>query len=694
MILYNILHENIHYNGIIYTYAEENMETDFNYIDCIEKVKQHDDSASEALYRFTFPIAQKQVALFVHNRQDQEDLLQTIFIKIFEQLHTLKEPEKYPGWAKMIARNTCMDYGRHLKLENNLIQWKTTVSDEEEEGMDQLAVPTYSREFNPEAHIDAETTKELIDQILDGLSDKQRMVILLWMKQYKESEIAKELDMPIGSVRTNCRRGKAAIEKKVIELEKQGTKLYSMSPIVFFLWLLNQYDMLYMPTFTDTACMPLYHKIKLNIQKPNIGNETNHQMYNTMKEAGDNAGKSASSMKQAGKVLSVTKGGLKHGILHSTVTKAIIGIVIAGSVGGAAVHYNQQKQDNVQKQETVKEEAVKKTAEKVENTVDSNDVNHNVYGITLDMVSGTNLVPLNTNIWDNPVSLVAKNEKDDLWMYEVTAQDGEYAGEHVTVIRKGKQLFVGSGGSGNIPIVADYLYDYPVLEFADMDNDGDQEIVFYMADSVGARYVDGPFKNDTNGISSDTFEYVVGLGENALYPIMSYIFTLDGTDFSKSGEIKDNWFVNSKLFDASIYRNDLLGSKLSHELTKDEIHKEESENKYIFSLGGQEFTVNYKSEDSLSIGGEPSRNIKHWNKYLGEGHGNYQLKYKNGKCHLTFPFALYNNFYLFYTPVYVGEGECNLTYHEQNNKNSSGYMEYGDIKIKQTGPTKRDKREE
>lgn len=694
MILYNILHENIHYNGIIYTYAEENMETDFNYIDCIEKVKQHDDSASEALYRFTFPIAQKQVALFVHNRQDQEDLLQTIFIKIFEQLHTLKEPEKYPGWAKMIARNTCMDYGRHLKLENNLIQWKTTVSDEEEEGMDQLAVPTYSREFNPEAHIDAETTKELIDQILDGLSDKQRMVILLWMKQYKESEIAKELDMPIGSVRTNCRRGKAAIEKKVIELEKQGTKLYSMSPIVFFLWLLDQYDMLYMPTFTDAVCMPLYHKIKLHIHKPDINNETVRQMQNTIKDTGSNTSNAASSLKQARKAVSVTKGGLKHGILHSTVTKAIIGIIIAGSVGGAAVHYNQQKQDNVQQQEAVKEETAKKTAAKEENTVDSNDVNYNIYGITLDMVSGTDLVALNTNIWDNPVSLVAKNEKDDLWMYEVTVQDGEYAGEHVTVIRKGKQLFVGSGGSGNIPIVADYLYDYPVLEFADMDGDGDQEIVFYMADSVGARYVDGPFKNDTNGISSDTFEYVVGLGENALYPIMSYIFTLDGTDFSKSGEIKDNWFVNSKLFDASIYRNDLLGSKLSHELTKDEIHKEESENKYIFSLGGQEFTVNYKSEDSLSIGGEPSRNIKHWNKYLGEGHGNYQLKYKNGKCHLTFPFALYNNFYLFYTPVYVGEGECNLTYHEQNNKNSSGYMEYGDIKIKQTGPTKRDKREE
>ena len=324
------------------------METDFNYIDCIEKVKQHDDSASEALYRFTFPIVQKQVALFVHNRQDQEDLLQNIFIKIFEQIDTLKDPEKYPGWAKMIARNTCMDYGRHLKLENNLIQWKTTVSDEEEEGMDQLAVPTYSREFNPEAHIDAETTKELIDQILDGLSDKQRMVILLWMKQYKEAEIAKELDMPIGSVRTNCRRGKTAIEKKVIELEKQGTKLYSMSPIVFFLWLLDQYDLLYTPAVSESVCMPLYHKIKSNIQKPDINSETVHQMQNTIKDTGSNTSNAASSVKRTGKAAGVTKGGLKHGLLHSTVTKIIVGLVIVGSIGGAVVHYTQSRQDKKQ----------------------------------------------------------------------------------------------------------------------------------------------------------------------------------------------------------------------------------------------------------------------------------------------------------------------------------------------------------
>ena len=92
-------------------------------------------------------------------------------------------------------------------------------------------------------------------------------------------------------------------------------------------------------------------------------------------------------------------------------------------------------------------------------------------------------------------------------------------------------------------------------------------------------------------------------------------------------------------------------------------------------MGGQEFTVNYKSEDSLSIGGEPSRNIKHWNKYLGEGHGNYQLKYKNGKCHLTFPFALYNNFYLFSVYLLVKENPNNdNNYNPEKAKRSQLYI--------------------
>lgn len=58
----------------------------------------------------------------------------------------------------------------------------------------------------------------------------------------------------------------------------------------------------------------------------------------------------------------------------------------------------------------------------------------------------------------------------------------------------------------------------------------------------------------------------------------------------------------------------------------------------------------------------------------------------NGKCHLTFPFALYVNAYSLSSPVYVGEGESDLTYHEKKDDQSTGYMECGPITIKQIGP--------
>ena len=311
------------------------MGTPFDYIKCIEKVKQRDESAGEELYRFTYPIVQKQVLLFIHQKQDQEDLLQNIYIKIFEQLETLKEPEKYPGWAKTIARNTCMLHIRQLKTEQNHIVWKTVISSEDEEGMDQIALPVDSREYNPEAHIDAQTTKELIDQIMDGLSDKQRMVILLWMKQYKLTEISEELDMPLETVRTNCRRGKAFIEKKVLDLEKKGTKLYSMSPIVFFMWLLEQYDTSYIPSFTDISWKPLCQKLK-------------EEMLLIDKEK---------TMASA-----IAKKSIWSQISRSTITKAIAGIAIISIAGGSIV-YSQMKPEK--KEEPVKIESEKKTGKKV-----------------------------------------------------------------------------------------------------------------------------------------------------------------------------------------------------------------------------------------------------------------------------------------------------------------------------------------
>lgn len=45
-----------------------------------------------------------------------EDLLQDVFVKIYQQIETLKEAKKRESWVYQITRNTIIDYYRSKKL--------------------------------------------------------------------------------------------------------------------------------------------------------------------------------------------------------------------------------------------------------------------------------------------------------------------------------------------------------------------------------------------------------------------------------------------------------------------------------------------------------------------------------------------------------------------------------------------------
>ena len=48
----------------------------------------------------------------VSSPQDAEDLLQAVFLKIHQQLPTLRDTSKIQGWAYRIARNVVIDHYR------------------------------------------------------------------------------------------------------------------------------------------------------------------------------------------------------------------------------------------------------------------------------------------------------------------------------------------------------------------------------------------------------------------------------------------------------------------------------------------------------------------------------------------------------------------------------------------------------
>ena len=52
----------------------------------------------------------------VSSREDAEDILQEVFIKIYKNINTLKENQKLKSWVYSITRNTVIDFYKRKKI--------------------------------------------------------------------------------------------------------------------------------------------------------------------------------------------------------------------------------------------------------------------------------------------------------------------------------------------------------------------------------------------------------------------------------------------------------------------------------------------------------------------------------------------------------------------------------------------------
>lgn len=241
----------------------EKQQIDFT--DSILAAQEGHMEAFDFLYRKSITSLSKKAMLMLHGQRDYEDVLQNTYLKIFKELHTLKDPNKFLSWSLTVCERECLDFLRKKKKETERMQLLPNTSEEEEFGLDQLQIDIVTRDYNPEAVMDAQETKRLLDVMLEDLPENHRTAILLWKENLSTKEIADAMDIPLGTAKTYVNRAKKAIEGKVLALEKQGTKIYSMAPFTFFLWVLEQYEANYTPTFSREFTFSLLQKIIENL---------------------------------------------------------------------------------------------------------------------------------------------------------------------------------------------------------------------------------------------------------------------------------------------------------------------------------------------------------------------------------------------------------------------------------------------
>lgn len=152
----------------------------------------------------------RHVKRMVRDGAHVDDLVQECFIKAFSALSSYSTDYAFSTWLYKIATNHTIDYLRKKKLPTTSIDRPFQTKDGELEF--ELPDTTY----RPDRHIVADQRRELVQQAIDSLPPKYHKVIVMRHQQELSYEdIARELDLPLGTVKAHIFRARALLYKNL-----------------------------------------------------------------------------------------------------------------------------------------------------------------------------------------------------------------------------------------------------------------------------------------------------------------------------------------------------------------------------------------------------------------------------------------------------------------------------------------------
>lgn len=173
---------------------------------------------------------------YMKNQTEAADVLQEAYMKAWQKLGTLQEPEKFPGWIGQIVANEALLALRKKKPLN--FSDVSAENDEGEEFVYDLKDEAIDRQ--PELNYTANERQEIIRSMIDSLSDEQRLCVMMYyVEEMPVKEIAETLGCSENTVKSRLNYGRKNIKAEAEELKKKGYSFYSVAPIPLLLLLLR-----------------------------------------------------------------------------------------------------------------------------------------------------------------------------------------------------------------------------------------------------------------------------------------------------------------------------------------------------------------------------------------------------------------------------------------------------------------------
>ncbi|MGW0772978.1 RNA polymerase sigma factor SigM [Streptomyces sp. NPDC002835] len=135
------------------------------------------------------------------DREEAADAVQDALVSAFRAAHTFRGQSAVTTWLHRITVNACLDRARKTAS-------RRTSPVDDPERLEQLLEPHESAEAPVERH---DLHRELLAALARLPVDQRAALVLVDMQGYPVAEAARVLEVPTGTVKSRCARGRARL---------------------------------------------------------------------------------------------------------------------------------------------------------------------------------------------------------------------------------------------------------------------------------------------------------------------------------------------------------------------------------------------------------------------------------------------------------------------------------------------------
>lgn len=135
------------------------------------------------------------------DREEAADAVQDAFVSAYRAAHTFRGQSAVTTWLHRITVNACLDRARKAAS-------RKTSPVEDTERLEQLLEPHESASAPAERN---DLHRELVAALGTLPADQRAALVLVDMQGYPVAEAARILDVPTGTVKSRCARGRARL---------------------------------------------------------------------------------------------------------------------------------------------------------------------------------------------------------------------------------------------------------------------------------------------------------------------------------------------------------------------------------------------------------------------------------------------------------------------------------------------------